>query len=112
MPATHRVATASSADTRGDGADWRGWQDLRGSWSSDGADSDGAWHDWSAWSSDGHGMTGAAMHPLTPGGVLGTAMARGMPRAAMARGMPRAAMARGDWMPKSNRSRGLAWLIN
>ena len=56
--------------------------------------------------------TGAAMHPLTLGGVLGTAMARGMPRAAMARGMPRAAMARGDWMPKSNRSRGLAWLAN
>ena len=56
--------------------------------------------------------TGAAMHPLTLGGVLGTAMARGMPRAAMARGMPRAAMARGDWMPKSNRSRGLAWLMS
>ena len=59
------------------------------------------------------GMTGSAMHPpLTPGGVLGTAMARGMPRAALARGMPRAAMARGDWMPKSNRSRGLAWLMS
>ena len=28
------VATASSADTRGDGADWRGWQDWRGAWSS------------------------------------------------------------------------------
>ena len=52
------------------------------------------------------------MHPLTPGGAPGTAMARGMPRAAMARGMPRAAMARGDWMPKSNRSRGFAWLAN
>ena len=56
--------------------------------------------------------TGAAMHPLTLGGVFGTAMARCMPRAAMARGMPRAAMARGDWMPKSNRSRGLAWLMS
>ena len=53
VPSTNTVATARSADTRGDGADWRGWQDLRGSWSSDGADSDGAWHDWSAWSSDG-----------------------------------------------------------
>ena len=34
VPATNRVATASSADTRGDGADWRGWQDWRGAWSS------------------------------------------------------------------------------
>ena len=58
------------------------------------------------------GMTGAAMHPLTPGGAPGTAMARGMPRAAMARGMPGAAMARDDWMPNSNRSRGVAWAIN
>ena len=34
VPATNSVATASSADTRGDGADWRGWQDWRGAWSS------------------------------------------------------------------------------
>ena len=33
VPATNSVATASSADTRGDGADWRGWQDWRGAWS-------------------------------------------------------------------------------
>ena len=59
VPATHRVATASSADTRGDGADWRNsvrWQDWRGSWIRFGAamyDWSGMWHDWSAWSSDG-----------------------------------------------------------
>ena len=66
VPATNSVATASSADTRGDGADWRGWQDWRGAWSSDDNSrsawsSDGAWHAWSsddidnwrgAWSSD------------------------------------------------------------
>ena len=34
VPATNSEATASSADTRGDGADWRGWQDWRGAWSS------------------------------------------------------------------------------
>ena len=42
VPVTNSVATASSADTRGDraapprgdGADWRGWQDWRGAWSS------------------------------------------------------------------------------
>ena len=53
-------------DTRGDGADWRGWQDWRGAWSSDDHprsawSSDGAWHAWSsddidnwrgAWNSD------------------------------------------------------------
>ena len=53
-------------DTRGDGADWRGWQDWRGAWSSDDNprsawSSDGAWHAWSsddidnwrgAWNSD------------------------------------------------------------
>ena len=33
VPATNSVATASSADTRGDGADWRGWQDWLGAWS-------------------------------------------------------------------------------
>ena len=32
--ATNSVATASSADTRCGGADWRGWQDWRGAWSS------------------------------------------------------------------------------
>ena len=74
VPATNSVATASSADTRGDraapprgdGADWRGWQDWRGAWSSDDNprsawSSDGAWHAWSsddndnwrgAWNSD------------------------------------------------------------
>ena len=53
-------------DTRGDGADWRWWQDWRGAWSSDDHprsawSSDGAWHAWSsddidnwrgAWNSD------------------------------------------------------------
>ena len=34
VPATNSVATASSADTRGDGADWRGWQDWWAAWSS------------------------------------------------------------------------------
>ena len=34
VPSTNTIATASSADTRGDGADWRGWQDWRGVWSS------------------------------------------------------------------------------
>ena len=66
VPVTNSVATASSADTRGDGADWRGWQDWRGAWSSDDNprsawSSDGAWHAWSsddidnwrgAWNSD------------------------------------------------------------
>ena len=65
VPATNSVATASSADTRGDrapaprgdGADWRGWHDWRGAWSSDDNprsawSSDGAWH---AWSSDDSG---------------------------------------------------------
>ena len=58
VPATNSAATASSADTRGDGADWRNsvrWQDWRGSWSRFGAamhDWSGMWHDWSAWSSD------------------------------------------------------------
>ena len=41
VPVTNSVATASSADTRGDraapprgdGADWRGWQDWLGAWS-------------------------------------------------------------------------------
>ena len=59
VPATNSAATASSADTRGDGADWRNsvrWQDWRDSWSRFGAamhDWSGMWHDWSAWSSDG-----------------------------------------------------------
>ena len=84
VPAANSVATASSADTcgdraappRGDGADWRVWQDWRGAWSSDDNprsawssddnprsawSSDGAWHAWSsddidnwrgAWNSD------------------------------------------------------------
>ena len=46
VPSTNTVATASSADTRGDGAVWLNsvrWQDWRGSWSRFGA----AMHDWS-----------------------------------------------------------------
>ena len=47
------------------------------------------------------GMPGAAM---TTGGVLGAAMAGGVLRAAMAGDMF------GDWMPQSTRGRGLVWL--
>ena len=56
VPVTNSVATASSADTRGDraapprgdGVDWRGWQDWWGAWSSDD-------NPRSAWSSDWRG---------------------------------------------------------
>ena len=50
------------------------------------------------------GMPGAAM-TLTTGGVLGTAMTSG--------GVPSQIWSwQSDWMPQSNRSRGLAWLAN
>ena len=52
VPSTNTVATASSADTRGDGADRRGWQDWWGAWSSDGNRGDGAdWRGWQHWRS-------------------------------------------------------------
>ena len=65
VPVTHSVATASSADTRGDGADWRGVQAWRGAWSSD-----DAWHaSRGSWNSDANwwgAQRGSPPPPVAP----------------------------------------------